>query len=186
MLGSGWWKFQTWFVIQYSMWMIWRLSGSRDGTIIQTWNSGHGWCSGKGGGVAISLGWAFYWDARDRHLERNGIPSLFYVIIPAGVTLVTFTAHFMTSAVSSETTRSTHLRLGSFSLRICFLTIASKAKSGVKSPVLEDQWVRLHFVVVADREGEAEMKERGKKRGQPGKRKRRNKKRKILCSVSHF
>lgn len=49
---------------------------------------------------------------------------------------VTLTAHFMTSAVSSDTTRSTHLRLGSFSLRICFLTMASKARSGVKSPVL--------------------------------------------------
>lgn len=49
----------------------------------------------------------------------------------------TLTALFMTSAVSSHTTMSTHFRLGSFSLRICFLTIASKARSGVNSPVLE-------------------------------------------------
>lgn len=57
--------------------------------------------------------------------------------ISSGPSPITLTAHFMTSAVSSDTTRSTHLRLGSLSLRICFLTIASKARSGVKSPVLK-------------------------------------------------
>lgn len=77
----------------------------------------------------------------------------FHAILPAGVSLVTLTAHFMTSAVSSHTTRSTHLRLGSFSLRICFLTIASKARSGVNSPVLNGHGVRLHFVVVGERKG---------------------------------
>lgn len=34
--------------------------------------------------------------------------------------------------------------------------------------------------------GRNEGKRKKKKRGQPGKRKRRNKKRQILCSVSHF
>ncbi|TNN70365.1 hypothetical protein EYF80_019391 [Liparis tanakae] len=60
----------------------------------------------------------------------------------ASVALVTLTTHFMTSAVSSDATSSTHLRLGSLSLRICFLTIASKARSGVKSPVLKGHGVR--------------------------------------------
>lgn len=77
--------------------------------------------------------------------KRN--PFSFHAITPAVVSLVTLTAHFMTSAVSSDTTRSTHLRLGSLSLRICFLTIASKARSGVKSPVLNNHRVRLHCVL---------------------------------------
>lgn len=41
-----------------------------------------------------------------------------------------------TTLLSSCTTRSTHLRLGSLSLFICFLTIASKAMSGVNNPTL--------------------------------------------------
>lgn len=40
------------------------------------------------------------------------------------------------TVASSETTRSTHFKLGSLSFIICFFTIASKAMSGVKSPVL--------------------------------------------------
>lgn len=41
-----------------------------------------------------------------------------------------------TTLLSSCTTKSTHLRLGSLSLFICFLTIASKAISGVNNPTL--------------------------------------------------
>jgi len=37
---------------------------------------------------------------------------------------------------TSVTTKSTHLKAGSISLEICFLTIASNAMSGVKSPFL--------------------------------------------------
>lgn len=40
------------------------------------------------------------------------------------------------TVASSETTRSTHFRLGSLSFTSCFFTMASKAMSGVKSPVL--------------------------------------------------
>lgn len=82
------------------------------------------------------------------------------------MSLVTLTAHFMTSAVSSHTTRSTHLRLGSLSLRICFLTIASKARSGVKSPVLKGHGFRLRLVVV-EREGDRQTL-RKEKIGQTG------------------
>lgn len=39
-------------------------------------------------------------------------------------------------AVSSLTTISTHLILGSLSFCTCFFTVASKARSGVKRPVL--------------------------------------------------
>lgn len=75
------------------------------------------------------------------HIYKENESLFLNAIFLAGVSLVTLTAHFMMSAVSSETTRSTHLRLGSLSLRICFLTIASKARSGVKSPVLRGHWV---------------------------------------------
>lgn len=76
----------------------------------------------------------------------------------AGVSLVTLTAHFIASAVSSDTTRSTHFRLGALSLRICFLTIASKARSGVKRPVLKGrrgqrERERDCVVVVEENEG---------------------------------
>ncbi len=53
--------------------------------------------------------------------------------------LVTLLPLFLTRVVSSDTTRSTHFRLGSFSLRICFFTIVSKARSGVNNPVLRGQ-----------------------------------------------
>lgn len=98
--------------------------------------------------------------------------------ISSGPSPITLTAHFMTSAVSSDTTRSTHLRLGSLSLRICFLTIASKARSGVKSPVLKKfrkggiRGVRWRFVVAAERE-----RGKGRNQGQRGKKRTaRNKK----------
>lgn len=78
--------------------------------------------------------------------------------------LVTLTAHFRTSAVSSDTTRSTHLRLGSLSLRICFFTIASKARSGVKSPVLKGHGVTLHLVLVIERERDRQTLRKDKER----------------------
>lgn len=80
---------------------------------------------------------------------------------------VTLTAHFMTSAVSSDTTRSTHLRLGSFSLRICFLTMASKARSGVKSPVLETfrGWWGWRVCFCCSRREEGETRTARKKKG---------------------
>ena len=49
---------------------------------------------------------------------------------------VTFSATYRTTLESSWTTRSIHLRLGSFSREICFFTIASKAMSGVNRPTL--------------------------------------------------
>lgn len=42
----------------------------------------------------------------------------------------------LTVLISSWMTRSIHLRQGVFSLTICFLTMASNARSGVNSPVL--------------------------------------------------
>lgn len=108
-------------------------------------------------------------------------PFSFHAIIRAGVSLVTLTAHFMTSAVSSDTTRSTHLRLGSLSLRICFLTIASKARSGVKSPVLRGHGVRLRFVRGGKTEGDRQKFER--KIGQTGRKKREEIKREVLVQL---
>lgn len=48
----------------------------------------------------------------------------------------TFSLHFLMVDVSSLTTISTHFRLGSFNFCTCFFTMASKARSGVKRPVL--------------------------------------------------
>lgn len=79
----------------------------------------------------------------DIYNAKKRISFSFHAIL--SVSLVTLTPHFMTSVVSSDTTRSTHLRLGSLSLRICFLTIASNARSGVKSPVLKGHGVRLYL-----------------------------------------
>lgn len=112
------------------------------------------WCfsSKRGGSTWLHWGDHCTW-MTEIHIYRVRNPFSFYGIIPAGVSLVTLTAHFMTSAVSSDTTRSTHLRLGSLSLRICFFTIASKARSGVKSPVLKGHGVILHLVSVVEREG---------------------------------
>lgn len=49
----------------------------------------------------------------------------------------TLLVHCLTVLISSWITRSTHFRQGSFSLTTCFFTMASNAKSGVKSPVLK-------------------------------------------------
>lgn len=151
--GSCAYNFRCDFLSRYSIWMIWRLRSGEGWDNTYIWSSGHEWCSGKGGGgadftgVTILLGW------QRKTLREKGVPSLFMPSSQQVCPMVTLTAHFMTSAVSSDTTRSTHLRLGSLSLRICFLTIASKARSGVKSPVLKGHGVRLHFVVVVERQG---------------------------------
>ena len=60
-----------------------------------------------------------------------------------------------TTLVSSVTTMSTHFKHGSFNLAICPLTIASKAISGVKSPVLHD--------------GNESARKKKKKKGEGGK-----------------
>lgn len=52
------------------------------------------------------------------------------------VCFFTFSLHFLMVDVSSLTTISTHFRLGSFNFCTCFFTMASKARSGVKRPVL--------------------------------------------------
>lgn len=61
------------------------------------------------------------------------IPSLRPHVRGCGTLLV----HCLTVLISSWITRSTHFRQGSFSLTTCFFTMASNAKSGVKSPVLK-------------------------------------------------
>ena len=48
----------------------------------------------------------------------------------------TFSATILTTLLSSATTRSMHLRLGSLRRVICFFTMASNAMSGVKRPTL--------------------------------------------------
>lgn len=91
----------------------------------------------------------------------------------------------MTSAVSSDTTRSTHFRLGSLSLRICFLTIASKARSGVNSPVLRGaRGARLGLVAEVEKERNGQRnKEKWKERErQRRERERGNKKKRSLFS----
>ena len=65
----------------------------------------------------------------------------------------TFSEVILTTFVSSWTTRSIHLMLGSFSLAICFFTMASKAMSGVKRPTriperASDGWKKRCYVLV--------------------------------------
>lgn len=50
----------------------------------------------------------------------------------------TLLVHCLNVLMSSWMTRSMHFRQGSFSLMICFFTMASNAKSGVNRPVLKD------------------------------------------------
>ena len=50
--------------------------------------------------------------------------------------IATFSAHSLTTLVSSVTTISVHFNDGSFNFFICFFTIVSKAMSGVNRPVL--------------------------------------------------
>lgn len=87
--------------------------------------------SGEGAGMAparepllVSLGWPVphwrYW--ADQSL--TGLTS-------------TLLVHWRTVLMSSWITKSTHFRHGSFSFTTCFFTMASNARSGVNSPVLE-------------------------------------------------
>jgi hypothetical protein len=48
----------------------------------------------------------------------------------------TLSAQKRTTLHNSVTTKSTHFKHGSLSREICFLTMASKAMSGVKRPTL--------------------------------------------------
>lgn len=94
--------------------------------------------------------------------KRNGTRCEILVHI-SFASWVTLLAHFLTSVVSSVTTMSTHFRLGAFSLRICFFTMASKARSGVNSPVLRERSGKREKV--SRRRGDREGKrERGKKK----------------------
>lgn len=70
-----------------------------------------------------------------RHAARVH-PGLYFLFSPLLLPLLTLSVQMRTTLLSSTTTRSTHLRLGSLSLFICFLTIASKAMSGVNNPTL--------------------------------------------------
>lgn len=54
--------------------------------------------------------------------------------------------------VSSLTTMSTHFRHGSFSFCTCFFTMASKARSGVKRPVLRGKRRRARKEATRGRE----------------------------------
>lgn len=90
--------------------------------------TGHLRCIGDGSGENLTT--RLYWGGMRR--KWTLFPSC-----KSQFALVTLMAHFTASAVSSDTTMSTHFRLGARSLRICFLTIASKARSGVKRPVLK-------------------------------------------------
>lgn len=54
----------------------------------------------------------------------------------------TLLVHCLTVLMSSWMTRSMDFRQGSFSLMICFFTMASNAMSGVNRPVLKDIQIR--------------------------------------------
>ena len=62
------------------------------------------------------------------------------------------------------------------------MTIASKARSGVKSPVLKVHGVRSHFDMVVERKGHAEIKRTGKRRKPGKKREEMERKKKALFS----
>lgn len=51
-------------------------------------------------------------------------------------------------------TRSMHFTQGSFSLMICFFTMASNARSGVNRPVLKDIQTRQTWSGSVDRQSE--------------------------------
>lgn len=84
--------------------------------------SGTRWGRGPGNGRHVA--------GRERRVSQTGTGRS-----PQGLEL-TFLVHFLTVLISSCITRSTLFREGPFSFTICFLTIASKAMSGVNSPVL--------------------------------------------------
>ena len=70
--------------------------------------------------------------------NRNKIQGILGCWIKLGrvEVVTTFSATILTTLLSSATTRSIHLRLGSLRRVICFFTIASKAMSGVNRPTL--------------------------------------------------
>lgn len=88
--------------------------------------------------VAVAQGNCSKWTSvktrqfrHSRPLTRTSLPP---VTLPCRFT---FSVHFLIRAASSVRTRSTHFRHGSFSLTICFFTMASNARSGVNRPVLQ-------------------------------------------------
>lgn len=84
----------------------------------------------------------------------------------------TFSLHFLMVDVSSLTTISTHFRLGSFNFCTCFFTMASKARSGVKRPVLHGRGRvggsngEEESEAEKEQEEEERRKEKGKERKQ--------------------
>lgn len=78
------------------------------------------------------------------------------------------------TVASSETTRSTHFKLGSLSFTICFFTMASKAMSGVKSPVLHHAESETPSGAQGKGEGK-EQEEKKKKKNSNKDRKEKNK-----------
>lgn len=83
--------------------------------------------------------------------------------------------------VSSLTTISTHFRLGSFNFCTCFFTMASKARSGVKRPVLHSkgqgrkkQQGRKESEAVSERERKKENRKGKREREREKKREEKN------------
>lgn len=71
--------------------------------------------------------------------------------------------------VSSLTTISTHFRLGSFNFCTCFFTMASKARSGVKRPVLHGRGRVGGSNEEEESKAEKEQEGGGKRRKEKGK-----------------
>lgn len=82
----------------------------------------------------------------------------------------TFSLHFLMVDVSSLTTISTHFRLGSFNFCTCFFTMASKARSGVKRPVLHGRGRVGGSNEEEESKAEKEQEGGGKRRKEKGKR----------------
>lgn len=80
----------------------------------------------------------------------------------------TLLLHFLMVDVSSLTTMSTHFKDGSFSFCICFFTMVSKARSGVKRPVLHDDKEQGRWE--GGREGEEAMRREGRREADRGRR----------------
>lgn len=96
----------------------------------------------------------------------------------------TLLVHCLTVLMSSWMTMSMHFRQGSFSLMICFFTMASNARSGVNRPVLRDTHTHKTDVEtwtagvgvwrrVADMSGHTEERQMRRKTGKGGKGSRR-------------
>lgn len=86
--------------------------------------------------------------------------------------------------VSSLTTISTHFRLGSFNFCTCFFTMASKARSGVKRPVLHGRGRVGGSNGEEESEAEKEQEE-GERRKEKGKERKQGKMRSEIFGSLH-